>query len=306
MCSRCSRPSWTARSSCSPPRSPRCSATTAGWCSWPPRAARPEALEARAPALSSAAEPGDARAAGSILSGQAQSIDRRPRGPGLRRHHRRVQWRRMIGAPMLKDGKAVGVIVVAWSEPGEIPQRQRELLKTFADQAVIAIENVRLFNETRRGAGAADRNLRGAARDQRLAHRHPTGVRHHRRARGAALCRRRRGCAGRGRAGARGSNLRPDDAVERDVQGLSRRADARLGDRRRAYSMRGRNVADIWPTPARRRLKRSHGGGLSGGAGRADLARGSDRRRDLGRTARRPAPSPPRRSICCRPSPTRR
>ena len=59
------------------------------------------------------------------------------------------QWRRMIGAPMLKDGAAVGVIVVAWPEPGETPQRQRDLLKTFADQAVIAIENVRLFNETK-------------------------------------------------------------------------------------------------------------------------------------------------------------
>ena len=59
------------------------------------------------------------------------------------------QWRRMIGAPMLKDGVPVGVVVVAWPDPGETPQRQSELLKTFADQAVIAIENVRLINETK-------------------------------------------------------------------------------------------------------------------------------------------------------------
>ncbi len=58
-------------------------------------------------------------------------------------------WRRMIGAPLLKDGLSIGVIVVAWPEPGKTPQRQADLLKTFADQAVIAIENVRLFNETR-------------------------------------------------------------------------------------------------------------------------------------------------------------
>ena len=59
------------------------------------------------------------------------------------------QWRRMIGAPMLKDGVPVGVVVVAWPDPGETPPRQAELLKTFADQAVIAIENVRLINETK-------------------------------------------------------------------------------------------------------------------------------------------------------------
>jgi signal transduction histidine kinase len=59
------------------------------------------------------------------------------------------QWRRMIGAPMLKDGVPVGVVVVAWPDPGETPARQSELLKTFADQAVIAIENVRLISETK-------------------------------------------------------------------------------------------------------------------------------------------------------------
>lgn len=58
-------------------------------------------------------------------------------------------WRRMIAAPMLKDGAPIGVIVTAWLEPGKTPRRQLDLLKMFADQAVIAIENVRLINETR-------------------------------------------------------------------------------------------------------------------------------------------------------------
>ena len=69
-------------------------------------------------------------------------------------------WRRMIGAPLLKDGTTIGAIVIAWPEPGRLPPRQIELIKTFADQAVIAIENVRLMNETRealeRQTGTAD------------------------------------------------------------------------------------------------------------------------------------------------------
>ncbi|MFZ2653171.1 MAG: GAF domain-containing protein [Burkholderiaceae bacterium] len=58
-------------------------------------------------------------------------------------------WRRMLGVPLLQEGKVLGVIVVGWAEPGPISKRHEDLLKTFADQAVIAIENVRLFNETK-------------------------------------------------------------------------------------------------------------------------------------------------------------
>ncbi|MDM0026722.1 GAF domain-containing hybrid sensor histidine kinase/response regulator [Variovorax saccharolyticus] len=57
--------------------------------------------------------------------------------------------RRMIAAPMLKDGVPIGAITTAWPEPGPTPQRQIDLLKMFADQAVIATEKVRLINETR-------------------------------------------------------------------------------------------------------------------------------------------------------------
>jgi len=59
------------------------------------------------------------------------------------------RWRRMLGVPMLREGEPIGAFVVAWPEPGETPERHVQLLKTFADQAVIAVENVRLFNETR-------------------------------------------------------------------------------------------------------------------------------------------------------------
>jgi signal transduction histidine kinase len=56
-------------------------------------------------------------------------------------------WRRMLGVPMLRDGKPIGAIVVAWPEAGPVLERHLELLQTFADQAVIAVENVRLFQE---------------------------------------------------------------------------------------------------------------------------------------------------------------
>lgn len=58
-------------------------------------------------------------------------------------------WRRMLGVPLLKDGAPIGAIAVAWTEPGPTPQRQIDLLETFAGQAAIAIENLRLINETK-------------------------------------------------------------------------------------------------------------------------------------------------------------
>src|SRR5262245_21184048 len=65
------------------------------------------------------------------------------------RFPRGMSWRRMLGMPMMRDGDVLGVIVVGWAEAGPVAKPQEELLKTFADQAVIAIENARLLSELR-------------------------------------------------------------------------------------------------------------------------------------------------------------
>jgi GAF domain-containing protein/two-component sensor histidine kinase len=54
-------------------------------------------------------------------------------------------WRSMMGVPLLSKGKTIGAVVVAKREVAPYTQRQVQLVQTFADQAVIAIENARLF-----------------------------------------------------------------------------------------------------------------------------------------------------------------
>src|SRR5262249_17355922 len=54
-------------------------------------------------------------------------------------------YRSVVAVPILRDGLAIGSIAVARARAGRLPDPQIQLLKTFADQAAIAIENVRLF-----------------------------------------------------------------------------------------------------------------------------------------------------------------
>jgi signal transduction histidine kinase/HAMP domain-containing protein len=58
-----------------------------------------------------------------------------------------AEFRSILAVPMLHDGKPIGAITVAGPAARPFPDKQIALLKTFADQAVIAVENVRLFSE---------------------------------------------------------------------------------------------------------------------------------------------------------------
>jgi signal transduction histidine kinase len=58
-----------------------------------------------------------------------------------------VTYRSIVSVPLLHEGDPIGTIAVARANVGAFPERQIALLKAFADQAVIAIRNVRLFDE---------------------------------------------------------------------------------------------------------------------------------------------------------------
>jgi PAS domain S-box-containing protein len=61
--------------------------------------------------------------------------------------HRMSNAHTMLGVPLLKDGEVIGIITVESSAKAPFADQHIALVSTFADQAVIAIENVRLFEE---------------------------------------------------------------------------------------------------------------------------------------------------------------
>ena len=93
--------------------------------------------------------PGPTSGAGrAILSGRIEMIQNVLEDPSYTLPMPSLnQTRSILAVPLLRDDRIEGALVVTGAKPGPFPQRQIDIVQTFADQAVIAIKNTRLFDE---------------------------------------------------------------------------------------------------------------------------------------------------------------
>jgi two-component system, NtrC family, sensor kinase len=98
-----------------------------------------------------------------LLTGQVQNVADVQQDPEYDLALKRaIQVRALLGVPLKRDDDVVGAFVLRRSEPGAFDARHVELVETFADQAVIAVENARLFEEVQ----AKTRDLTEALQQQ--------------------------------------------------------------------------------------------------------------------------------------------
>jgi signal transduction histidine kinase len=93
---------------------------------------------------------GDSNMGRAVLTGTTVNIgdvESHENKSKLRKFQQAFGFRSFLAVPLMREGQGVGVLTLNRSQVGEFTQRQVELVQTFADQAVIAIENVRLFDQ---------------------------------------------------------------------------------------------------------------------------------------------------------------
>jgi GAF domain-containing protein/CheY-like chemotaxis protein/anti-sigma regulatory factor (Ser/Thr protein kinase) len=88
-----------------------------------------------------------ARALVDVAVVHVSNIEAEELEPSVREAYRRIRLRAVVAVPMVHEGRPIGVVSVSRGTAGPFSERQIALLRTFADQAVIAIENARLFKE---------------------------------------------------------------------------------------------------------------------------------------------------------------
>ena len=96
-------------------------------------------------------------------------------------------YRAITITPMMRRNEAIGLLSVVRRTPGPLSDKQLSLLRTFAAQAVIAIENTRLFSELRKSLQQQTATVGGAQGHQQFARRTRAGVSLHAGKRGANL-----------------------------------------------------------------------------------------------------------------------
>ncbi len=104
------------------------------------------ALQAFYPQPLAAMQMGDAIRRGEIVHIADSEVDF-PKQPAARDLARKRGWRSALFVPLLRDRKHIGMISVTRVQPGRFADHHVQLLQTFADQAVIAISNVELFQQ---------------------------------------------------------------------------------------------------------------------------------------------------------------
>ena len=209
----------------------------------------------------------------SVSDAEYADQERRPAQAGFRAG---------LAMPMMREREVVGAIRSPGPSRALYADKEIALLQTFARQAVIAIENARLFDETQGSARAPDRDRQGAQGHQPLADHRPAGARSYRRPRREAVP---RGGQPVGLTSGQAAGDDPATAADYGAEGVHRGAGDRAPPRSSGRAVRerprdrrsrtacrgnGREYPDVRGLQARERVpQRARGADRPGGPARS-------------------------------------